>query len=44
MGVSVVMGRHCPCKGDGGGGGGEASLGSDSLEQEASKEEAHQIQ
>lgn len=40
MGVSVAMGRHGPC---GGGGAGEASLGSDSLGQEASKEEAHQI-
>lgn len=40
MGVSVAMGRHGSC----GGGGGEASLGSDSLGQEASKEEAHQIQ
>lgn len=44
MGCSVVMGRHCHCEGGGGGGGGEASLGSDSLGQEASKEEAHQIQ
>lgn len=43
MGVSVVMGRHGPCEG-GGGGGGEASLESDSLGQEASKEEVHQIQ